>query len=326
MGAVQHPELHQLEGGDVLDQLRPDGAEVGPDAVDEGVLHHPLAEGLVHHRREVEPAGEAGEARHVLGLRRRDDAVDHGAGKGPLGGDPRGEARVDQSGELQRHAADHPAVFRQVVAGEHGEGPQACGPPPLQRPDEEAEGGARRAPLQVGEDVGMRPVQPAGGGLVAIAFFRHGQADDPHPGIGHGGQDRLRILAGDQHALDRLDDPRRLAPRPQFERGVGAALGGEQVALARGDEAHPQHAPVAPRGRHGLGDVDRPMGAEEGPEAEVDDPHPRARRGGAGQTGEGEGLFHRQPQREVCGRPARRAAKGAPRRANTCVIGINILK
>ncbi len=144
MGAVEHPELHQLEGAHVRDELDADGAEVGAGAADEMVLDDPLAERLVQDRGEVEAAGERRDALDVLGLGGGDDAVDHGAREGALGGDPVGEGGVDQAAELEHDAAGHGAVVGEVVAGEHGEGSGAGGAAAVEGADEEARGRARR--------------------------------------------------------------------------------------------------------------------------------------------------------------------------------------
>ena len=51
--------------------------------------------------------------------------------------------------------------------------------------------------------------------------------------VGHGGEDRTGVLAGDEHVLDDVDDPRGLAVGAELERGVGEALRREEVALGR---------------------------------------------------------------------------------------------
>ena len=235
MGAVEAAELHQLEGGDVGDELDADGAEVGAGVVDEVVLDHPLAEGLVHDRGEVEDAGEGGEAVDVLGLGGRDDAVDHGGGEAGLGLDPVGEGGVDEAGELEGDAADDAAVLGEVVAAEDGEGAQAGGAAAGEGGDEGAGGGARG--VGVGEvvgDVGVVAVEAAGGGLVAVALLGDGEADDADARVGHGGEDGLRVLAGDEDVLDDVDDARGLAVGAELEGGVGEALRREEVALGRG--------------------------------------------------------------------------------------------
>ena len=118
---------------------------------------------------------------------------------------------------------------------------------------------------------GCVAVQSPGRGLVAVALLGDGQADDADPGVGHRREHRLRVLAGDEDVLDRLDDARGLAGGAELERGVGEVLGAEQVALGRAHQADADDAPVAAGSLHRLGDVDRAVGAEEGAEPEVDD-------------------------------------------------------
>ena len=178
MRAVEHAELHQLEGGDVLDELDADGAEAAC-LVDEAVLDDPLAERLVHDRREVEDAGERGEARDVLGLGRGDDAVDHGGGEGALGRDPVGEAGVVAAGEVE---GDGPRTMRPfsgrlsqqstVKGGRAAARRRASAATRKPGAERGASGWARSW-----DDVGVVGVEPAGGGLVAIALLGDGEAD-----------------------------------------------------------------------------------------------------------------------------------------------------
>ena len=317
MGAVEHPELHQLEGGHVVDELDSDRAEIGAGAIDEAVLDHPLAERLVHHRRAVEAAGEGGEAVDVLGLGGRHDAVDHGGGKGAFGLDPVGEGGIDQAGELQRDAAHDAAVLRQVVAAEDGEGAVALGAATLERADEEAR--RRAGCVGVGEvvgDVRVSAVEASGRGLVAVALLGDGERDDADGGIGHGGEDDARILAGDEDVLHRLDDAGGLALRAELERGVGEVLGREEVALGRRHQADAEDAPVAAGFRHRIGDVDRAVGAEEGAEAEVDDTEATAVGGTAAEAGRVSGQANlrycgQARCRPLAARCARRCARGS---------------
>ena len=55
----------------------------------------------------------------------RRDAVDHGVGEADVALDPAGQVGVDQAGEGQRGLAGHVAVVGEVVAGHHGERPDA---------------------------------------------------------------------------------------------------------------------------------------------------------------------------------------------------------
>ena len=226
-----------------------------------------------------------GDAVDVLGLGGGDDAVDHGAREGALGGDPVGEGGIDQAAELEHDAAGHGAVVGEVVAGEHGEGSGAGGAAAVEGADEEARGRARRGRVrEVVDDVGMGAVEAAGGRVVAVALLGDGQADDADGWVGHAGDDGLGVLEGDEHVLDHVDDLRGLAVGAELEGGVGEALRREAVALVGADEADADDAPVAAGGAHRLGDVEGAVGAEEGAEAEVDDADAGARAGRAGQA------------------------------------------
>ncbi len=78
--AVEHAELHQLEGLDVLDHLGADGFE-GRAAGGEVVLDHPLGEGLGHDRPSIFQAADFLDDFSIRIGRGGHDAVDHGRGK-----------------------------------------------------------------------------------------------------------------------------------------------------------------------------------------------------------------------------------------------------
>ena len=69
----------------------------------------------------VVDARQAGGEPVSLGRRRRHDAVDHGAGKSDVVGDPAAKPWVDEGGKTRHHPLERPAVRRQIVAGQHGE-------------------------------------------------------------------------------------------------------------------------------------------------------------------------------------------------------------
>ena len=108
VAAVEDADLHQLVGGDVLDELDADLLEGGA-ARGEVVLDHPLQEVLAEDRPGVLDAEFlAGDPPLAVGGRGR-DAVDHGIGEGDVGAHPRGEAGVLGGGEAgDGVAADRP--------------------------------------------------------------------------------------------------------------------------------------------------------------------------------------------------------------------------
>ena len=161
VGAVQHPELHQLERAHVGDELHADGGEVGPGAGDEGVLDHPLPEGLVQHRREVEPAGELARRRSMSsGLvagTMRSTIVEGKAPSAAIQSARAGSTRPASSSTTPRTIAPLSGRLSQqsTVKGASPGGAAA-----RERADEEARRRARR--LRVGEvvdDVGVGAVQ-----------------------------------------------------------------------------------------------------------------------------------------------------------------------
>ena len=157
VAAVEQPQLHQLVGLHLVDELHPDLLVRRPPGR-ERVLEHPLRVGLADDRPPVldpEPLpdlGPVGVGGH------RGDAVDHGVGEAHLALDPVAEFRVPQPGEGGEHPPGQVAVALQVVAGHDRERRQAALPAAPQRLGDQAERGPRnRAGLQV---VRSRPGWP----------------------------------------------------------------------------------------------------------------------------------------------------------------------
>ena len=294
MGAVQHPQLHVLEGGHVVDHLRPGGGEVGPVAVHEIVLHRPLAEGFVHDGGGVVPARQAFDHRDVGVGRGGGYPVDHGGGKAPLRRDPLRQRGVDPAGKVQHYPAHQRAVVRKVVAGQHRERRQPRIAPPLQGTHDVAGGRARQVVRQIMRNVRVIDVQVARRRIVAIALLGHGQRDDLHPRIGHGREHRRRVFRRHQHVVQHVDHPCLRPVRRQRDRGIGPALRPQRVAGVGGAQADAHDPPVAPRRLHRVGDSDAAEGAEKGAEAQVHDARAGARAGGAGQAFSGQASLHRR--------------------------------
>jgi hypothetical protein len=226
-----------------------------------------------------------GEAVDVLGARRGHDAVDHGRGKAALGLDPAGERGIDEPREVEHDAAHDAAVLGEVVAGQHGEGRQPGGAAAGEAAHQVARRRARG--LGVGEvvhDVGMGAVERAGRGLVAVALLGDVRVTMRTPGSASRSSSRAGSSRATSTSCTTPTTRRRLAVGAELDRGVGAVLGREAVALVGPHEADADDAPVAARGRHRLLDVERAVGAEEGAEPEVDDADARTRAGGAGEA------------------------------------------
>lgn len=78
---------------------------------------------------------------------------------------------------------------------------------------------------QIMLDVGMALVQSARGRFVAIAFFRHRQADDLDSRIAHRVDDGSRVFPCHQHIVDHADHMRCFAVWPKLDGGIGEILG-----------------------------------------------------------------------------------------------------
>ena len=121
-------------------------------------------------------------------------------------------------------------------------------------------------------DIGMRLVQFAGGGVMAIAFFRHRQRDDFDILMRHGGNQGLRILCCHQRLLDRADHLIGRGIGTAHRNGIKPVLRGQRIARVGRAQTGTDNAPSQiARGQHLFG-IDRLMRAVERPQTEMDDP------------------------------------------------------
>ena len=98
MGGVEHVQLQTLVAGDAGDDLGPSPLP-GRSRPGEPVLDGPGSEGLALDAGGVLDAQGCDYAEAVGGIGRRDDAVDHGRGKGGVRLDPASEVRDVSCGE-----------------------------------------------------------------------------------------------------------------------------------------------------------------------------------------------------------------------------------
>ena len=275
MAAVEQPQLHQLVGLYVIDDLDP-GLGVGRPPGSENVLEHPLGIGLADDRPlvlDAEPVpdlGPVGVGGH------RGDAVHHGVGEAHLTLDPGGQVGVPEPGEGGERAAGPIAVALQVVAGHDGERGLAALPATAQRLSDQSERGPRdRAGRQVGEHVRVGRVELAGGVVDVVPALGDGQRDDPGRWRRHLLDDRLRVVRCEQVLHDRPDDPRFPGPVAVLEdQRVQAVLGVKDLLhpLVRRHDPDAADAPVE-RGAlvHQAVVVHRLVGAMEPAHSDVDD-------------------------------------------------------
>ncbi len=125
------------------------------------------------------------------------------------------------SGRLSQQRTVKGGHAGRVAAGEGG--------------DEKARRRARGVGVgEVVDDVGMVGVEPAGGGLVAVALFGDGEGDDADGRVGHGGEDGGGVFAGDEDVLDDVDDPGGLAVRGRVRGRCRRSPGGRGRRAGRG--------------------------------------------------------------------------------------------
>ena len=244
---VEQPELHQLIGLDVVDDLhadvlvrRPPGAEL--------VLQHPLGERLAHHRPAiVDPEARAHLLDVLVGGRGR-DAVDHAVGERDALRDPVAELRVAQACEGGERRAREPAVALQVVARHDRERLDLALAPPPQRLGHEPEHRLRR-PVRLEVRHHRRVVldELAGRVVEVVAALGHGQRHDPRLRRGELLEHRLGVVGRVQVLDDRADRPR--VPRAVGvldDQRVAAVLLAQDVAHLRVGLHHadPADAPV----------------------------------------------------------------------------------
>ncbi len=276
MARVEQPQLHQLVGLDVVDDLHAD-LLVRRAPVREGVLEHPLDERLADDRPAVLDVEALVDLLDVLVARRRRDAVDHAVGEAHLALDPVAELRVAQPRERGEGGAGERAVALEVVARHHREGDDLALAPARQRLGHEPEHRLRRrAVLEVLRHRRVVLDELAGPVVEVVAALGHRQRHDPRRRVGELLDHRLGVV-GREHVLrDRADDAR--VERPVgvlLDQGVLAVLLAHDVAHLLVGRHHPDAAD-APVERlalvHEAVVEQRLVRAVEAADAEVHDP------------------------------------------------------
>ena len=227
---IQHAQLDQLVGADVVGELRPGRGEVrSPGA--ELVLQHPLREVLAEHRRAIRGTAPGVQPHDVDAGHHRCDPVHHAVREADMRLDPLRQRRVDRLREAEEGGLRHVAVMHQVVAAEHGEGSGPRIPSAAQGFGHQSKHRARRRMAQVVRDI--RGIQPeASGRIQVVAALGDGHADDPDRGIGQTGERCLRIARRVQIFHQRSDQPHRgSAVRRAYGQGIEALLRLQRLRL-----------------------------------------------------------------------------------------------
>ena len=284
VGGVEQAQLHELVGGDVVDHLHPDLLQRGPPG-GEVVLEHPLAEGFADHWPGVLNAESAPKLRDIRLRGLRGDPIDHAAGEGDVAVDPVGQLRVTHRGLGDDRRARHLPVAGQVVTAQDRERHGSRFPTASQRLDDVAEGRRRLTRvLGVVDGAGTEDVELACRVVDVVTALGDRQRDDPGGRCAQEGQDRLRVVGGEEVVVDRADDGGLVVAVGVLQgQGVGVVLGGERVShagVAR-QEPDPADAPVqagvlrivGPGAvSHEAVEVHGLVGAVEAADADVDDP------------------------------------------------------
>ena len=232
MTGVEQPQLHQLVGLHVGNDLHAGVFEGQRQAVGEVLLEHPLRERLAEHGPlivDAEPAAELGAI--GFGCLGR-DPVDHAVGEPDVAGHPVGQLAIAQAGERGERALADVAVALDVVAGQDAEGGDAPLAAASQRFGHEPENGTRYGSgAQVGRDRLVRRIEFTGDGVEVVAAFGDGERHDPGRRRGHlldGGFG----IAGREQVLDDRPDHAGLpgAIAVPEDQGVQAILGGQHIA------------------------------------------------------------------------------------------------
>ena len=228
----------------------PAALEVGPLAVDEIVLDHPLPERLVHHRRGVvarRSARRRGRCRPRWSRARSGRPWSRETGPRR---DPVGQVRVDQAGELQHDAAHHRPLSGRLSQDSTVKGRSARrrAALPARAPESRAPSAAAGIG-QVVEDVGWSRFSRAGRRIVAIALLGDRQRDDPDRRVRHAPQHGGGILGRDQHVLHAPRSPAASRPRararPRYRRSPAARARRAGPAASRLTPTMPQSPPEA---------------------------------------------------------------------------------
>ena len=123
---------------------------------------------------------------------------------------------------------------------------------------------------EIVDDVGMREIERAGRGVVAVALLGHGQRDDVDARIGDAPHQRRRVGSGEERLAHRADHAQRDAILRARDHAVKPVLGRERRGGARRLHRNAEDAPARIGRQHAVGEH-RLMRAVECAEAQVDD-------------------------------------------------------
>jgi hypothetical protein len=279
VAGVEQPQLHQLVGHDVVDDLDADVLERRSPR-GEVVLEDPLREGLADDGPRVLDAEPLSQGRDVLGRRHGGDPVDHAVGEGDVLLHPLPELGVLEAGEGDDHLLRHVAVAGQVVARHHGEGLGAGVPATPRGLDDEAEHAPRHTPVsEVRRQVRLQDrvvrVELTRHLVDVVAALGHGERHDPRRRVDHPRQDRVGVVGREEVVDHRPDDAGLQRPvRVLDDECVEVVLGRHRVAhacVAR-QEPDADDAPVEGLALvHQCVEIHGLVGAVEPADTEVDD-------------------------------------------------------
>ncbi len=178
--AVQHPQLHALEGLDIRHQLHPRVLKRRSRALAEIVLKHPLEEGLVRDDGLVTHAGCCLHLRDQIRGRRGTMRSTMEQGKRTSRAIQSAKP-IEALSHREHGCAQHPAIAGQVVQRQQSERRDPPDPPPGQRLHDEAGCGTRcgagsavrghTVAAQVVPDIRMIEVERLITGAAAVSLF-----------------------------------------------------------------------------------------------------------------------------------------------------------
>ncbi len=133
--------------------------------------------------------------------------------------------------------------------------------------------GGRPAPAQVGDDPRIVEAQAAGGWLVAVALLADGQRDHVHRWVGDPPQQAIGVGPREAQLADGADDPQALAVSAALGQRVQPVLRRELLDDGGAPLGHSADPPVPTGGDDRVLGERRLVGAVEGSDPQVDDPH-----------------------------------------------------